>query len=212
MNFREAIQCAIEFDNHKLNSISDATGIPSPTLSRFITDKRGMQFDFFEKLCEFLQLHLHREIASFDDYCSERWENGGREETIEELEQLKDQQWEEYIEENWEPDEAQFEELALERWKEYAREEWPAYAESEDLDVTDGEESGHWKESVYDEWLEELRSEWEEQAKEEWMEEEYDQWSNDFDDKLEDDNFLYEFFCNQLKELISEESWIIVKG
>lgn len=212
MNFREAIQSAIEFDNHKLNSISESTGIPSPTLSRFITDKRGMQFDFFEKLCEFLQLRLHREIASFDNYCREQWESGGKEETVEELEQLKDQQWEEYVEEHFEPDEAEFEEFAKEQWKEYAREQWPAYAGSADLDVTDGEESGLWKDSVYDGWLEELREEWEEQAREQWIEEEYDQWSCDFDEKLEDEDYLYEVFNNQLKESISEESWIIVRS
>lgn len=212
MNLRKAIHSAVEFDNLKLKAVSDELGIPLPTLSRFVNEKRGMQFDFLERICEFLELQLFREIVDFDAYCRRKWEDGGREWAIEDLEYYKDQDWEEYVEEHWEPDEREFEKLEKERWKEYAREEWPAYAESEDLDVTDGEESQSWKDYVYHDWFEKLREEWEQEAKEQWIESEFDEWSAEFDHKLEDDDYLYEHFCKRLKESISEESWIIVRS
>lgn len=212
MSLRKTICDAIQFDNRSLKSISASLDIPLPTLSRYVNEKRGMQYDYLEKLCEHLNLDLRREIADFDAYCRYEFEHGGREMITEELELSKDGKWEEYLEENWERDETAFDEYIKREWKDFARVEWPEFAEERDLDVTDGDESAHWKDTVYAEWLSEKEELWDEQSKEEWTDMEYENWSSDFDDKLDDDEYLYELFFDKFRQAVVNESWITIKG
>ncbi len=211
MSIQKRVRTVIEFDDYKSNALADALEIPRPTLSRFVNEVRGIQFDYLERICDFLQLELVRTIDDPEAYCAAVWKNRGNERAKLELESRKDEAWDEYVEQNYEPDEQEFKAFAEEQWRAYALKEWPAYAELNDLDVTDLEEVACWREHEYSSWLEALTEEWEERAKESWVEEEYEEWSQEYDDKLEDEEHLFEFFREWLLESMAEQPWIYLR-
>ncbi|XZE56218.1 helix-turn-helix domain-containing protein [Planctomycetaceae bacterium SH139] len=212
MSIQKRVRQVIEFDDYKSNALADKLEIPRPTLSRFVNEVRGIQFDYLQRICNFLQLELVRIIDDPEVYCEEVWKNGGLERAKLEFELRKDEAWDAYLEENFEPDPQELNAFAEEQWRAYALREWPAYAEMNALDVTDVDEVACWREHEYSDWLEALTEQWEEQAKEAWIDQEYEEWSQEYDDKLEDEEFLFEFFREWLMESMAEQPWIYLRG